>query len=461
LICLFPVVVIAAGIGGKIVSNLSKEGVDIYADASARSKEVLSGILTVKSLTAELSEASLYKKLIAGALPLMKKKANRVGLAMGTMNFINIGFFYAMGMYLGAFQVALFYRSGEKKGFSPGEVFASFFGVFLGGMGLGTLFTTFPDVNGGIVAVQKLYEIIDRTPDIRKPEGGVPPMKIKSSGQITFQNLSFAYPTRPEDYVLKNINMEIKPGQIVALVGPSGCGKSTVVSLIERFYDPQQECGSIMTEGTPIWNLDIEDWRNQIGYVGQEPVLFDGSITENILLGTEGRYSKEDAINAAKEANAHGFIQEFPKNYDTNVGEGGGALSGGQKQRIAIARALVRKPNILLLDEATSALDTESERVVQEALDKILSEGKRTCIVIAHRLSTITNADMIFVFREGRIIQKGGYQELANDQKGAFYAMLKAQDVLGSDALKKKQMSRDISVPRSVRQASNRSGISN
>jgi len=454
---LFPVVAIAGGIGGKIISNLSKKGVDIYEDASNRSKEILSGILTVKSLTAELSEASFYRKLIAGGLPLMKKKAIRVGGAMGVMNFFNIGFFYAVGMYLGALQVSLYNRTGGNEGFGMDEVFAAFFGVFLGGMGLGTIFTVVPDVIGGLTAIQGLYAIIDRVPKIRQPEGGASPIKMRISGQITFENVSFAYPTRPELYVLHDINMEIKPGQIVALVGPSGCGKSTTVSLIERFYDLDQECGKIMAEGIPIWNLDIEDWRNQIGYVGQEPVLFDGSITENILLGTDGRCSEQDAINAAKEANAHGFIEEFPQKYNTKVGEGGSALSGGQKQRIAIARALVRKPQILLLDEATSALDTESERVVQAALDKILSEGTRTCIVIAHRLSTITNADMIFVFKDGRIIQQGGYQELANDKKGVFYAMLKAQDVLGVDALKKREMSRDISMPVSVRQASIRS----
>jgi len=251
--------------------------------------------------------------------------------------------------------------------------------------------------------------------------------------------------------------MEIKSGQTVAFVGPSGCGKSTIISLLERFYDPKN--GKILIDGTPIWNLDLDNWRSQIGYVGQEPVLFDGTIEDNILLGTGGKYGLEDVKKAAIQANAHDFISRFPDGYKTNVGEGGSWLSGGQKQRISIARALVRDPQILLLDEATSALDTESEKVVQEALDRILATGERTCCVIAHRLSTITNADAIFVFQSGKIVQKGSYNELASDKTGVFYTMVKAQDVLGADALKPTQLTHRSTTGRKsmLKQSSQRS----
>jgi len=447
LMALLPVIVIGGAISGKIISSLSKEGVDIYAAASARCQEVISGIKTVKSLNAEPDENSLYKKLIAGGVPLLKKKANRVGAAMGSMQFINMGFFYGTGMYIGALQVARNIDPNQSGGFSSGEVLAAFFGLFFFGFGFGTFLTTFPDVTSALIAVQKLYDTIDRVPKIRGPDDFAKPIEMEISGGIVISDLTFAYPTRPDVNVLQNINIEIKPGQTVAFVGPSGCGKSTIISLLERFYDPQ--CGTIMVDGIPIWNLDMENWRSQIGYVGQEPVLFNGTISENILLGTNDKYGVEDVKRAALQANAHAFIEEFPDKYDTKVGEGGGQLSGGQKQRISIARALVREPQILLLDEATSALDTESEKIVQEALDKIISQGKRTCIVIAHRLSTIIDADMIIVFQRGNVVQQGSYDELKSNKSGVFYAMLKAQDVLGVDALKRREMSRGISEPSS------------
>lgn len=439
LLALVPVVSVAGGIAGKIISNLSHESKDMYKDASARSHEVLSGIITVQSLCAEAGETQTFKELIRSALPLLNKKATRVGSAMGVLQFINMGFFYGTGMWLGAEQVAIYYDSGYKKGFSAGEVFAAFFGVFLAGFGIGNLSAAVPDIIGGLHACQELYETIDREPKIRKPDRGREPMEMKIRGDITLRNICFSYPTRPDVQVLNRISIDMIAGQTVALVGPSGCGKSTIIALLERFYDPTG--GLILIDRVPIWDLDIENYRSQVGYVGQEPVLFNGTIQENILVGTEGKYGVPDVEKAAKQANAHDFIMDFPKKYETFVGEGGALLSGGQKQRISIARALVRNPQILLLDEATSALDTESEKIVQEALDNIISTGGRTCIVIAHRLSTITRADNIIVFSGGKIVQTGSYDKLAQDKKGVFYAMLKAQDVLGVDALRKKRSS--------------------
>jgi len=434
LLALTPVLGIAGAIGGKFLSEMSKEGSDMYSEASGRSAEILSNFDTILSLNAGRSEATRYETLIKGVNSTIKKKALRIGLAMGGMQFTMYGLFYGFGMYIGAYLIGV----GDM---TVDEVFAVFFGVLIAGMGLGQFATTIPDISAALVACQNLFDSIDRVPRVRQPDAGKEGIEMKIQRSIKFSNITFSYPSRPDTTVIRNLTLEIKSGEIVALVGPSGCGKSTMIALLERFYDPVE--GEILIDGVPIWNLNRAYWRGQLGYVGQEPVLFNGTIADNILLGTSqtGKdYSQEDVELAAKQANAHNFIEAFPEGYKTNVGEGGGQLSGGQKQRIAIARALVRNPQILLLDEATSALDTESEKVVQEALDKILAEGIRTCIVIAHRLSTVVNADKIVVFQDGEIVQMGRFDVLSQDIDGVFHSMLMAQDVLGADALKPKQM---------------------
>ena len=202
------------------------------------------------------------------------------------------------------------------------------------------------------------------------------------TGQIVFDNVHFRYPSRPEHLVCQGYTLTIEAGKTVALVGASGSGKSTAIQLVERFYDPEQ--GTVTLDGRDLRTLNVSWLRHQIGLVGQEPVLFSGTIAENIGYGKPGA-TRDEIEKAAHMANAHGFIMEFPSGFDTDVGEKGGQLSGGQKQRVAIARAMVKDPAVLLLDEATSALDTESERVVQEALDELLQKHKRTTIVIAHR----------------------------------------------------------------------------
>ncbi|KAG6577939.1 ATP-binding Cassette (ABC) superfamily [Phytophthora cinnamomi] len=229
-------------------------------------------------------------------------------------------------------------------------------------------------------------------------------------GKIEFKNILFRYPTRPEVTVLRNYNLTIEAGQTVAFCGPSGGGKSTGVSLIERFYDPVD--GQVLLDGVDTKELNLNWLRSQIGLVGQEPTLFIGTIAENIAYGLTDKPTQQDIEEAAKMANAHGFITKFPDGYDTQVGMKGEQLSGGQKQRIAIARAILKNPNILLLDEATSALDSESEKVVQEALDKVVALKRRTTIIIAHRLSTIRKADKICVVSGGKIAEQGTHQEL-------------------------------------------------
>ena len=252
-----------------------------------------------------------------------------------------------------------------------------------------------------------------------------------SSPQLVFQDVHFAYPNRPDAKVLNGLNLEIRNGETIALVGQSGGGKSTVISMIERFYDPSS--GSITFEGDNIKDLNIKSLRNQVGVVSQEPTLFNASIRENIRMGFPSA-TQEDIEYAAKQANAHDFITSFENGYNTQVGEGGLQVSGGQKQRIAIARAIIKKPKLLLLDEATSALDSESERIVQEALDRLLESKTQTVLVIAHRLSTVRNADRIAVIDNGRIKEIGTHEELMAIPDGHYKRLQEFQSLSSSKA---------------------------
>merc|ERR1719343_1925993 len=254
---------------------------------------------------------------------------------------------------------------------------------------------------GRIKAILPAYEIDSSSAEGLKPES------VK--GQLTFDGVEFFYPTRPGQTVLNDLSIDVPAGKTIAFVGPSGGGKSTVVKLLERFYDPTS--GSVKLDGTDIKEINVKHLRHTIGYVGQEPVLFATSIGKNIAYGCPN-CSQKQIEEAAKQANAHDFIMKLPDGYDTDVGDKGSQLSGGQKQRIAIARVLVGDPKILLLDEATSALDSESELIVQEAIEKIISAKKRTTVIIAHRLSTIRNADIIAVVMGGTIVETGTHDEL-------------------------------------------------
>ncbi|XP_066901664.1 ATP-dependent translocase ABCB1-like [Halyomorpha halys] len=243
--------------------------------------------------------------------------------------------------------------------------------------------------------------------------------KPEISGNIRFQDVRFSYPTRKEVKVLKKLNLQIEAGKTVALVGDSGCGKSTIISLLERFYLPNG--GKILIDGYDINDINLRYLRKQMGFVSQEPVLFDLTIKENIRYGCEEEVTMDKIIEAAKIANIHNFIMKLPQAYETLVGERGSKLSGGEKQRIAIARAVLRNPKILLLDEATSALDTENEKIVQEALENA-SIG-RTNIIIAHRLSTIRKADKIVVLQDGAVIEEGNHEQLM-EKRGHYFNLL-------------------------------------
>ena len=270
----------------------------------------------------------------------------------------------------------------------------------------------FFQIQKGIASAERIGEILDENIAITEKENARPVKRFNEV--ISYRNVSFSYGDEP---VLENINLEIKKGKMLAIVGPSGAGKSTLADLLPRFIDVSS--GVLSIDGHDIRDLKIKDLRHLMGIVSQEPILFNDSIHNNIAFGKEGA-TKEDVTEAAKIANAHEFIIKMPEGYDTNVGEAGVKLSGGQRQRLTIARAILKNPPILILDEATSSLDSESEKLVQEALFKLMKN--RTSLVIAHRLSTIQFADEIVVMQEGRIIERGNHISLMS--KNGLYRKL-------------------------------------
>ncbi|TLD10736.1 hypothetical protein PgNI_05483 [Pyricularia grisea] len=296
------------------------------------------------------------------------------------------------------------------------QFFVCFSEIMYGTNAAGAIFHHASDMGKAKNAAVDFKRLFDRRPaiDVWSEEGE----KVSSAaeGMVEFRDVHFRYPTRPEHAVLSGLNFKVEPGQYVALVGPSGCGKSTAIALLDRFYNVTS--GGVYLDGKDISKLNVNSYRNLLALVSQEPTLYQGTIRENILLGSQDRnVSEEDLVAACKEANIHDFIQSLPDGYNTTVGTRGSMLSGGQKQRVAIARALIRNPRVLLLDEATSALDSESERVVQAALDAA-AKG-RTTIAVAHRLSTVQKADVIFVFDQGRVVESGTHQELM--RKNGYY----------------------------------------
>ncbi|VDO50541.1 unnamed protein product [Schistosoma margrebowiei] len=300
-----------------------------------------------------------------------------------------------------------------------------FINILLGSIFLGNALPNIPYILGAVTSSKDIFATISHVSVIEKNDTGkiIPDF----DGSITFRHVNFSYPSRPDIPILVNFCLTVKSGQTIALVGSSGSGKSTLIHMLQRFYDPTQ--GEILIQGVDLRELNIHIYRNQIGCVQQEPVLFDGTIRENIRLGKLNA-TDEEIYEAAIKANAHQFIIRLPQGYDTLVGEKGNSLSGGQKQRIAIARILIRKPKLLLLDEATSALDTQSERIVQKALDKIVNSC--TVLIIAHRLSTIINADCIVVLEQGCIREMGKHKELLK-LNGLYATMYYGQERIGKE----------------------------
>eukprot|EP01119_Soliformovum_irregulare_P012424 TRINITY_DN322_c0_g1_i4.p1 TRINITY_DN322_c0_g1~~TRINITY_DN322_c0_g1_i4.p1 ORF type:complete len:1246 (-),score=423.44 TRINITY_DN322_c0_g1_i4:17-3754(-) len=413
ILAMSPLMAAAGAFMVKLISSLATKGQKAYAEAGGVATEMISSIRTVQSFAHEEQAVAKYQEKLEMARKLGIRRSFFSGFGMGT----------TMLILFGSFGLALWY-GGQlviSKEITGGTVITVFFAILMGSFSLGQAGPAIEALGKGQGAAYVIYTTIDRVSKIDplSEEG----LKLDDvQGNIVLKNLQFKYPTRPDVKIMRKFNLEIKSGQKVALVGSSGSGKSSTVSLIQRFYDP--ESGNITIDGTDLTSLNLKWWRQQIGLVSQEPVLFTGSIADNI------RYGKEDATDeeveqAARSANAHNFISSFPEQYATQVGEKGAQLSGGQKQRIAIARAIIKSPKILLLDEATSALDTESEQVVQEALESAMKG--RTTIVIAHRLSTIRDADQIAVIQKGKVVELGNHTELMERQK-KYYKLVMTQE---------------------------------
>ncbi|CAJ0838550.1 14828_t:CDS:10 [Entrophospora sp. SA101] len=417
----FPLLAISGVIMSKSLSSDSSEGQGAYAEAGGVAEQVFSGIRTVVAFGGEQREIQRYISKLEIAYKFGKRKSIVNGLGVGFMLLAMFGS-YSLAFWYGSILII----NGEENG---GDILNAFFAVMIGAFSIGNAAPYLASVSNALGAAAKIYKIIDRVPKIdSSADKGKKFAKSELKGFIEFKNISFSYPSRPDIQVLKDFNLTIEPGQTVALVGSSGSGKSTIVGLIERFYDPLE--GEILFDGIKIKDINIKSLRTQIGMVGQEPVLFPETIKQNIIWGADPDDAKEpsldEIIEVCKRSNAHDFIDELPNKYDTLVGEKGSLISGGQKQRLAIARALIKNPPILLLDEATSALDTESEGLVQEALDK--ASTNRTTIVIAHRLSTIKNADKIVVMSKGEIKEIGKHDELI-ERGGLYYGLVKAQEL--------------------------------
>ncbi|OWZ07162.1 Multidrug resistance protein ABC transporter [Phytophthora megakarya] len=384
---------------------------------SAVAEETLGSIRTISSLNAEYRALKKYNNCVD-----VVEKEN---LEETKVFAVMLGLFcccdwpmYATGLWYGGSEV----WRGEV---SPPQVFRTFMAILMGIRSIGQISPNLTAVQQAKGAAVALYQLLD-TPskiDPSRADQGIIPRSCE--GRIDMCNVDFAYPNRLNVLVLKNCSMPIESGQTVAFVGSSGAGKSTIVSLLERFYDPTS--GAILLDGRDLKSLHVKWLRSRIGLVSQEPVMFSKLIAVNIIAGQIG-FTREDVVAAAKTANAHSFIMELPNKYDTLVGEKGVSLSGGQKQRIAIARAIIRSPTILLLDEATSALDTENERVVQDALDQLTCKTTMTTMIIAHRLSTIRNAEHIYVFGDGGIVEDGTHDSLINIEQGVYRRLYLVQD---------------------------------
>lgn len=389
-----------------LISNIAKKSTDAQNSQGGLAQEFLSGIRTIVSFAMQESTKQRYN---AAAWI-----SNRLGVRLVIVQ--GLAFSFVVGGFYGALTVALWHGGNDIVNTSSPDAIANkaaelivFVNMAIAMvMGLGWIMGGLPEMAKAVGASEKIFEILDRQALINYSGGKI---LTKVDGVIQINDLKFSYPTREDKVVLNNFTMSVKQGETVALVGGSGSGKSTILSLIERFYDPQH--GEVRLDGVDLKHLDPMWLRSQIGFVMQEPTLFAGTIAENIKFGCLEKHesiSYNDMVIAATKANCHDFISKLPEKYDTIVGEQGTSLSGGQKQRIAIARAILKDPKILLLDEATSALDAESEFLVQEALNKLM-EG-RTTIIVAHRLSTIRNANTIYVFDNGKIAESGSHTSL-------------------------------------------------
>ena len=405
----FPMLVIAALLFGKVIRKMSKKTQDQLAKGNVIIEETLHSISVVKSFTNEMFEVLRYRKSLHDMINVALRTAHYRGLFISFVIVTMFGGIVAVAWY-GAHLV----QGGEM---STGDlmafvIYTAFVGVSIAGLG-----DQYSQLQKSIGASERILEILDLQDEKNRSDE-----EIKLKGDISFNNIVFKYPTRTDITVLKGVSFRIASGEKVALVGPSGAGKSTIIQLLMRFYEPTD--GSIVVDGENAKSYPLTAFRKNIGIVPQEVMLFGGTIRENISYGRPGASDKEIEA-AAKKANAWEFIETFPEGLDTTVGDRGVKLSGGQRQRVAIARAILKDPSILVLDEATSSLDAVSERLVQDALEKLMEN--RTTIVIAHRLSTIRKVDRILVIKGGEIAESGTHTELNALGDGIYSNLLRMQ----------------------------------
>ncbi|XP_059434630.1 ABC transporter B family member 11-like isoform X2 [Corylus avellana] len=408
---LLPLIGVNGYVQIKFMRGFSADAKKMYEGASQVANDAVGSIRTVASFCAEEKVMELYHKKCEGPI----KAGIRQGLISGVgfgLSFFLLFSVYACSFYAGA-------RLVEHGKTTFPDVFRVFFALTMTAVGISQSGSLTPDASKAKSSVASLFAILDRKSKIDSSDAsGTTIENVK--GDIELHHVSFRYPTRPGIQIFRDLCLAIHSGKTVALVGESGSGKSTVISLLQRFYDP--DAGHITLDGIEIQKLQLKWLRQQMGLVSQEPVLFNDTIRANIAYGKEGNATEAEILAAAELANAHKFISSLQQGYDTTVGERGVQLSGGQKQRVAIARATVKAPKMLLLDEATSALDAESERVVQDALDRVMVD--RTTVIVAHRLSTIMGADLIAVVKDGVIAEKGKHQTLINIKDGIYASLV-------------------------------------
>jgi len=407
MLAILPVVVILVFFFGRFIRRFSKDAQKKVAESNTIVEETLQGITSVKGYTNEFFEIARYhKKILEVAQIGMKSGRYRGAFSV----FLILSVFGSLVAVV--WKGAILMSQGEML---AGDLFSFvIYSAYIGG-NIGGMAAVITRMQRFIGATEDLFEIFNAEEETITQVSTDSESANRLTGEISFENLSFAYPSRKDEMVLQSINLTIRPNQMIALVGPSGAGKSSIANLILRLYEPTD--GKIMYDKHPAGDYELSDIRNHIALVPQDIFLFGGSIRENIAYGKPG--ASEDAIRkAAEKANAWEFISRFPDELETIVGERGTQLSGGQRQRIAIARAILNDPRILILDEATSSLDAESEKLVQEALEKLMIG--RTSIVIAHRLSTIHRADQIFVLDQGSIVELGTHKELMEKTEGVY-----------------------------------------
>ncbi|XP_063868346.1 ATP-binding cassette sub-family B member 10, mitochondrial-like [Scylla paramamosain] len=413
-----PPVALSAVFYGRYVKNITRKVQDTLAAATQVAEERIGNVRTVRAFGSEAREVERYRARAEEVLQMTYRESFARGVFFGLTGLSGNVIILSVLYYGGGLVTDSALTVGQLSSFL---LYAAYIGIALGGLS-----SFYSEMNRGLGASTRLFQLMDRKPEM-PTSGGIqlPPEAFR--GEVNFSSVDFAYPTRPDMAIFKGLDLNVPAGNVVAVVGSSGSGKSTIGSLLLRLYDPQ--AGEVTVDGVPLTQLDPTWLRSMIGSVSQEPVLFSTTIRENLLYGVEETeaVTEEVLLAAVKEANALGFVQSFPAGLDTLVGERGIMLSGGQKQRIAIARALITNPRILLLDEATSALDAESENLVQAALERLM-EG-RTVIIIAHRLSTIKNANQIAVLDNGVVVELGSYSQLMALTDGMFRKLVEWQTI--------------------------------